>query len=283
MRECEAVIEDEQGALRIAWLEHGDPKNRNVALCVHGLTRNAHDFDMLAGDLAKDRWVLAVDVVGRGRSTWLADPLGYDVPHYARHILAWLDSLGIEQVDWIGTSMGGLIALAAAERRPEIFRSLLLNDIGPFVPQSAMAMIRDYLGLDLSFASVAEIEAHLRLIHKPFGPLTDGQWAHLAEHSAARRDNAWRLHYDPAIREAFAVAAETDIDVWPLYDALSCPTLVIRGAESLLLDDATASAMVERGPRARLVEFAGVGHAPALMAEDQIAVVRRFIEAQSQN
>ena len=283
MRECEAVIEDEQGALRIAWLEHGDPENPNVVLCVHGLTRNAHDFDMLADDLAKDRRVLAVDVVGRGRSSWLADPLGYEVSHYARHILAWLDGLGIDRVDWIGTSMGGLIALAAAERRPEIFRSLLLNDIGPFVPQSAMAMIRDYLGLDLSFDSVDEIEAHLRLIHAPFGPLTDDQWAHLAEHSAARRDHAWRLHYDPAIREPFAVVADSDIDVWPLYDALSCPTLVLRGAESLLLDDATANTMVERGPRARLVEFAGVGHAPALMAEDQIAVVRRFIEAQSPN
>ena len=278
LRERCTLIDDELGRLEIAWLEAGDPQADRTVLCVHGLTRNAHDFDRLAERLSRRARVISIDVPGRGRSSWLSEPTGYAVPHYARQIHAFLARLDIEEVDWIGTSMGGLVAmaLAAGDRLP--YRSLVLNDIGPFVPRSALAMIRDYLGLDLAFPSIEAVDAHLRLVHAPFGPLTDEQWRHLAVHSARADGDQFRLHYDPAIRVPFTEAAESDIDIWPLYDQIDRPTLLLRGADSLILPEATAQAMRERGPGCELVTFEDVGHAPALMAEDQIEPIAEFLD-----
>jgi len=248
-------------------------------VCVHGLTRNARDFDALARALSDRARVLCVDVAGRGRSDWLADPAEYRVDVYARHLLRLLELEGARRVDWVGTSMGGLIgmAIAAGERSP--IERLVLNDIGPFVPKEALGFIGSYLGLDLLFPTVEALEQHLRLIHAPFGPLTDEEWAHLARHSSrALPEGGVRLVYDPAIRVPFDTAAAEDMDVWPLYDRIACPTLVLRGTESRLLLPETAEEMTRRGPKARLVTFPGVGHAPALMAADQIEAVRGFLD-----
>src|SRR6476619_3289185 len=167
--------------LELSYLEHGDPSAARTVVCVHGLTRNAQDFDVMAGLLAsRGCRVLAVDVAGRGHSGWLADPSQYDVPVYAAQIARLLDIVGVAEVDWVGTSMGGLIGIVlAASERPPMTR-LVINDVGPFVPQAALAQIRAYLGLDLTFKDLAELEAHLRLIHGGFGQLTDAQWQHLA-------------------------------------------------------------------------------------------------------
>ncbi len=265
-------------SIGLAWTEWGEEGASRIVLCVHGLTRNARDFDFLAARLAAGgARVICVDIVGRGRSDWLPDPHGYVLDTYIGHMRELMDRLELDTVEWIGTSMGGLIALGLAARQPERIVRLVLNDIGPFVAAAALEPIRAYLGLDLSFADLAELEAHLRVIHAGFGPLTDAQWRHLAIHSARREGGRLRLHYDPAIRVPFLEETAEDLDLWPAWERLSCPVLVLRGALSPVLDAATATAMTMRGPRARLVTFAGIGHAPALMEEEQIETVAGWL------
>jgi pimeloyl-ACP methyl ester carboxylesterase len=277
MRSAIMSLGEPFGELRLHHTDWGDPASRRAVVCVHGLTRNARDFDALARALADGARVVCVDVAGRGRSDRLADPAEYRVDVYARHLLRLLELLGLRRVDWVGTSMGGLIGMEVAAGPGSPIDRLVLNDIGPFVPRAALELIRSYLGLDLLFPDLAALEAHLRLIHAPFGPLTDEQWSHLARHSARVAPEGVRLSYDPAIRVPFEEAAGDDIEAWAAYDRIACPTLVLRGADSALLTKAVAEEMARRGPRARVATFHGVGHAPALMAEDQIAAVRGFL------
>jgi pimeloyl-ACP methyl ester carboxylesterase len=277
VRQDEVEIADGTTTLKLAYTEWGEPSAPRVVVCVHGLTRNARDFDVLAGRLARNARVLCFDVVGRGRSPWLADPRRYGNLVYAVQLRLALARLSIAEVDWVGTSMGGLIGMLVASGPASPIRRLVLNDIGPFVPKAALEIIRSYLGLDLSFRDLAEVEQHLRQIHAPFGPLTDAQWRHLAMHSARPEGTGLRLHYDPRIGIPFADWAGTDIDLWPLYDAVGVPTLLLRGGDSLLLSAETAQAMTTRGPRAELVTWPGIGHAPALMADEQVETVSRWL------
>ncbi len=285
MRQRHVTVADPQGPLDLACVEWGDPNAPRTVLCIHGLTRNARDFDALAQALADaGARVIAVDVAGRGQSRWLDDPARYAAPTYVGHIAALLAALGLAEVDLVGTSMGGIIGMGLAARldpaRPAPIRRLVLNDVGGFVPRAALEPIAAYLGVPPRlFADIAALEAHLRQIHAPFGPLSDAEWAHLARHSARPAIGGFVLHYDPRIAAPFLAGAAADIDLWPLYDAIACPTLVLRGAESILLPADVALAMTRRGPRAELVTFQGVGHAPALMAPDQIQAVRRFLAA----
>ncbi len=259
-------------ALELAYLDWGDPGAPRTVICVHGLTRNAHDFDALAEALAaRGCRVLAVDIAGRGRSGWLNDPAQYAVPVYAAHMAKFLELLGLSGVDWVGTSMGGLIGMVlAAGEHPPMAR-LVINDIGPFVPVQALQQIQAYLGLDLRFKDLAELEAHLRKIHGSFGPLTDAQWHKLASSSGRELPDGWRLRYDPAIREVFDASA--DVALWELWDHIRVPTFVLRGGESILLTAETVAEMQRRGPPVQAVTFPGVGHAPALMAQDQIDAI----------
>ena len=264
--------------IELGYADWGAPAASRVAVCVHGLTRNARDFDPLAEALVGRGYrVIAVDVVGRGRSSWLPDPKGYVVPHYVGHLSRFLALMGLRGVDWIGTSMGGIIGmgLAAADETP--IGRLVLNDIGPFVPREALVNIQTYLGLDLGFSSLEEVEQHLRMVHSGFGRLEDHQWRHLAEHGSRRDERGWRLHYDPAIRIPYADLTDGDIDLWPIWDRIACPTLVLRGAESTLLTEATAQEMQHRGPKATLVTIPEAGHAPALMAAEQIETILRWL------
>lgn len=265
--------------LRLAYTEWGVASDARAVLCVHGLTRNGRDFDVLAAALAGERRVICPDVVGRGKSDWLADSAGYANPAYVGHLLAFLNHLGIATVDWIGTSMGGLIGMLAAALAESPVRSLLLNDIGAVLPRAALERIGAYAGADPSFDDKAGIEAYLRETYAGFGPLTDEQWRHMAEISARPKpDGRFGLAYDPAIGDAFESAPpKADVELWPLWDALSCPVMVLRGETSDVLPADAAAEMTTRGPTARLVEFAGVGHAPALMSDDQIAVVRDWL------
>lgn len=264
--------------LELSYLEHGPSSAPRTVVCVHGLTRNAHDFDVLAGALAaRDCRVLAIDVAGRGASGWLPDPAQYDLPFYAAQIARLLDILGVAAVDWVGTSMGGLIGIVlAAGERPPMLR-LVINDIGPAVPQAALEQIRSYLGLDLIFADMVELEAHLRLIHAGFGQLTDAQWRHLAVHSSRKTPEGLRLHYDPSIRAPFMAVAAQDIDMWELWDRVRCPTFVLHGADSPLLTPAILQEMGRRGPPLQAVTLPGVGHAPALMADEQVAIIAGWL------
>jgi pimeloyl-ACP methyl ester carboxylesterase len=264
--------------LGLAHVEWGDLQAERVVFCVHGLTRNARDFDALATELAaRGARVLALDVAGRGRSDWLPEPRHYDVSLYAAQVAALLRRLGLARVDWVGTSMGGLIGITLAGQDDPPIARLVLNDIGAFVPASALAPIKAYLGLDLRFASLDELEQHLRLIHAGFGDLSDEQWRHLARHSARPDGDGYRMHYDPQIKMPFAEGEAADIDLWDVWERIRCPCLLLRGGESQILPADVAQAMTRRGPGAELVTFEGVGHAPALMDNGQIGTVARWL------
>jgi pimeloyl-ACP methyl ester carboxylesterase len=265
------------GDYGLSYADWGSPNAARTIVCVHGLTRNGRDFDHLALVLQDHARVLCPDMVGRGLSDPLRDPEQYALPTYVAHMLQLLDQLELGQVDWVGTSMGGLIGMGVAAAGAPI-RRLVLNDIGPFIPKAALERINTHLGLSLSFASLAALEAHLREIHAGFGPLTDAEWRHLAEHSASRReDGTFRLSYDQRLAEPMKRGPLADIDLWPVWDQIRCPVLVLRGTQSELLLAATAEEMTRRGAGAEVVEIDGTGHAPALMAKDQIAIVRDWL------
>ena len=265
------------GFHRIAYVEWGEARDRAV-ICAHGLTRNGRDFDRLAVALAARR-VVCPDMAGRGRSDWLADGAGYGYPQYCADMNALIARLAVEAVDWVGTSMGGLIGLMLAARPNSPIRRLVLNDIGPFVPKAALARLAGYVGKDPAFADRAALEAYLRQVHATWGPLDDADWRHLAEHGHRRDEGGGlRLAYDPAIGRAFD-GPLNDVDLWALWEKMTCPVLVLRGGQSDLLLRETAEAMTARGPRARLVEFAEAGHAPSLMTAHQVDVVKDWLLA----
>lgn len=281
---------DTQGLHRMAYWEWGERDNPRVVVCVHGLTRQGRDFDTLARALAADYRVVCPDVVGRGRSDWLADPAGYQVPAYVADMVALLARLGASQVDWVGTSMGGLIGLGVASLRDgaggTLVRRLLLNDVGPALGADAIQRIGTYVGLPKRYASLDEAADYLWSISKGFGPHSREQWLALTRPQLKpvqdEQGDGFVSHYDPRIGLPFkavtpALAAAGEALLWQRYDSLRCPTLVLRGAESDLLTHETALAMTQRGPKARLVELAGVGHAPTLIAADQVALVQEFL------
>ncbi|MFH5923783.1 alpha/beta fold hydrolase [Roseomonas xinghualingensis] len=263
-----------QATLR--WVEWG-PADGEPVLCVHGLTRNGRDFDVLAARLAAHgRRVICPDVFGRGFSDWLPDPKLYSVPVYAQAFAQFLAHLP-KPFDWIGTSMGGLIGMALAAMPECAPRRMVLNDIGPFLPARALQRIAAYLALAHDFASIEEVETHLRLVHASFGNLSDAAWRQMAESSARLTpEGRWVLHYDPAIAASAANTPITDIDLWQNWEILRLPILVLRGAESDLLDEKTAAAMEAR-PQTRVVTFSHCGHAPALMEPEQTSIIVGFI------
>lgn len=274
------------GFHRMAYVEWGDPANPRVLVCVHGLTRCGRDFDTLAQVLADRYRVVCPDVVGRGMSDWLRDPQLYAIPQYVQDMTALLARLDVETVDWLGTSMGGMIGMAiAAQPHPSLgpIRRLILNDVGPVLAASALKRIGAYLATPPTFASLDEAERYVRTVAAPFGQLSDAQWRHLTENVVkSGTDGRLILRYDPGIAIPYATAAAAqgegkDIELWPLYDAIRCPTLVIRGEHSDLLSRETVAAMTARGPRAGSVEIPDVGHAPMFMHDAQIAVVRDFL------
>jgi pimeloyl-ACP methyl ester carboxylesterase len=273
------------GLHRMAYWEWAGPSaDAPVLLCVHGLARQGRDFDTLARAMQDRYRVVCPDVVGRGRSDWLRNPAGYQPPAYVADMVTLIARLGVEQVDWLGTSMGGLIGLGLAVQpgQPNPIRRLVLNDVGPSVKAEWVQRILSYLGKAPTFENQAEGVAYLRTISATFGPIGDAQWAQLCAPMLVEQDGRWRLHYDPAIAQAVAAttpetAAASEALLWHIWDALRCPTLLLRGKDSDVLPADTAQAMTQRGPRAHLVEFAGVGHAPMLVSAEQIAPVRNFL------
>ena len=270
-------VEGPDGIYALSYAEWGRPDAACTVVCVHGLTRTGRDFDHLAAVLQDHARVICPDMVGRGLSDPLGNPELYALPTYVAHMLQVMDKLELGEVDWVGTSMGGLIGMGVAASGAPI-RRLVLNDIGPFIPKAALERINMYLGLSLSFASLEALEAHLREIHAGFGALSDAEWRHLAEHSASRReDGTFRLSYDQRLGEPMKRGPIEDVDLWPVWEQIRCPVLVLRGVQSDLLLAEIAEEMTRRGPRAEVVEIDGTGHAPALMAKDQIEIVRDWL------
>jgi pimeloyl-ACP methyl ester carboxylesterase len=275
---------------RMAYWQWGDASATHTIVCVHGLTRQGRDFDVLAQALVaasqEPLRVVCPDVVGRGQSDWLANPQGYGIPSYSADMLALLAQLQPKTLDWVGTSMGGLIGMAVCAHAQAVgatVRRLVLNDVGPVLEWQSLVRIGAYLGKNMHFDSLQQAADALWSIASSFGPHTPAQWLELSRHMV--RDDPQggvRLHYDPAIGLPFlGVTQEQTVQgeaaLWGLYDAISAQTLLLRGADSDLLSRQTAQQMTERGPRARLVEFAGVGHAPTLVAQPQLDTVLSFL------
>lgn len=275
---------DARGLHRMAYWEWGDAANPRVLMCVHGMSRQGRDFDVLAHALCGEFRVICPDVAGRGRSDWLADPAAYQLPTYVADMVTLLARLDAKELFWFGTSMGGLIGMALASYAQSPIERLVLNDVGPAIRPEAVARIGAYLGLPLRWSSVDEAAAYLWTISSSFGPHTPEQWRALSRPMLKADGDGYVLHYDPNIGVAVRAATPEAITagealLWAGYDAIRARTLVLRGAESDLLTAETAQAMSQRGPKARVVEFAGVGHAPTLIAPEQIAVVRDFLLA----
>jgi len=269
------------GLHRLSYLEWGDPANPRVLVCVHGLTRCARDFDPLAAALADHYRVVCPDMPGRGESSWLKNPMEYGQPTYVNDAVTLVARLGVDAVDWVGTSMGGLLGMALASLEGNPIRRMVVNEAGPLVAAAALERIGTYVGKAPELPSIEVAERYIRTISAPFGPHTDAEWRFLTEHVVRQKpDGTYRVHYDPALAVPFnAAAPHKDIDLWPVWEQVRCPTLVIRGELSDLLSRETAERMKASGPRAQVIEIPGVGHAPTLMQPDQIAMVRNFLLA----
>jgi pimeloyl-ACP methyl ester carboxylesterase len=269
------------GLHRLAYLEWGTPNRERVLVCVHGLTRCARDFDVLAASLAADYRVICPDLPGRGDSDWLQAPDEYQLTTYLSDMVTLIARADVESVAWVGTSLGGLVGMMLAALPGSPVTKLVLNDVGPVLAASSLARIAGYLAQQPALPTFEAAEAYVRSVYAPFGPHSDAEWCQLTRHTVRElADGSFRLHHDPAISLAFtARPVDRDVDLWGVYDAIRCPTLVLRGAESDLLSRETAEQMAQRGPRARVVEIANVGHAPSLLHGDQVAVVKGFLLA----
>ncbi len=250
----------------------------------HGLARTGRDMDELAEHLVGLGYrVICPDTLGRGLSEWSPDPVNeYQLAFYAKLATALVDQLGLQTFHWVGTSMGGAIGtVAAAGALRGRMRSLVLNDNGPSLATPAIERIKAYAGNPPAFTKVSELESFLRTAYKPFGWLSDAQWTRLAETSTRRLpDGRVTPHYDPAITGQF-FHHPNDYELWPFYDRLSLPVLCLRGAESDLLLRETTDAMQQRGPKAKVVEIPGCGHAPALNTAMQLELISSFVVASS--
>ncbi|MDM0111997.1 alpha/beta hydrolase [Variovorax sp. J22R133] len=272
------------GFRSLGYAEWGPERAERTIVCVHGVSRTGRDFDVLAASLAAEgARVVAPDLPGRGRSEWLASPAHYTDRAYMRALSTLIARLDVEEVDWVGTSLGGHIGMLMAAERGTPVRRLVLNDFGARISASALRRIGGYLGKQWRFQSIDELETHLREIHAPFGELTDAQWRHLAQHSATPDPSGgFRFHFDPAIGMRFAIPIYLDVVLWQLWDKIDMPVLILRGENSDLLTEATTRDMLRRGAAAKagkvtLAEVPGCGHAPALMDDAQIALIKSFL------
>ena len=281
----------------MAYASWGPANAAHVVFCVHGLTRQGRDFDILAQALVAAAEaaqlppirVICPDVVGRGRSDWLPDPMGYQFPQYASDMAVLIQSLNsqrpIQRLDWVGTSMGGVIGmLLAAQDLPVPIRNLVLNDIGPPVSWKSIQFMQTYVGEVGRFASVQDAANAMWEVSKSFGPHTTAEWLALSQHMVKRLDDgAYCLHYDPQLRVPIRAVTEEatkagEATLWQIYDAVRCKTLLIHGAQSELLSVDAVKAMTQRGPRVQVATLEGVGHAPTLTHQDQIDIVLAFLE-----
>lgn len=275
-----------QGSHRITYSDWA-PENPNPVICVHGLTGNGHDFNDLAQDLIQHgHRVIALDLAGRGRSEFLADPMDYNYAQYERDLTALLVHLDLTtpgSVDWLGVSLGGLLGFRIAGREGSPIKRLLINDVGPEVPEAALDFIYQVIAQEYIFADIPSMEKRMRETRGlSWGPVTDKQWQDMAEHNArALEDGRITYHYDPNIAQIFKTEPTGETDLWPYWDSITCPIKILWGAQSMILTDEIIQAMKSRGPDFDLHIFKDCGHVPSLMAPNQIEVVRQWLTLQT--
>ncbi len=272
------ISQNSDGMRRVAYVEWGDPSNERVVFCVHGLTRNGRDFDYLADALQASFRVICPDIAGRGKSDNLKNPLDYGYPQYIRDMLLLLEQLGVNEIDWVGTSMGGALGMMLAGLENSPIRRLVMNDVGPFACKESLRQIKDYLGIPTFFPDRDAAESFFRRIYAGVGHLEPEQWRHLVEYGTRQlADGRLTLAYDVNIAAPYADVEIKDVDFSPLWLRVKCPVLVLHGMQSEILSETTVQYMLHNGPPTRLVEFPGIGHAPMLMNDAQIAPILEFL------
>ncbi len=263
-----------KGFHRIAYRDWGRVKSPETVFCLHGLTRNAYDFDNLAKVLSVNRRVICPDIVGRGNSDWLPSHEDYNLPQYNLDIAVLAaktarNSNGV--FDLIGTSLGGLMGIILASMQNSPVKRLVINDIAPEVPYSALKRLSQYLGEDPFFDNLVQAEAYLREKYAPFSPMSDKNWRRMTKHSTRKSGDGFRLAYDPAISENYRrYWLLMYFSLWNYWDKINCPVLILRGKESDFLTEPLLSRMTDALPHADVVEFDGVGHTPSLNSAEQI-------------
>lgn len=266
------------GLHKIAFQQWGDKKNPNVLVCAHGLTRQKHDFDDLAKRLSQHYRVLSFDFPGRGESDWLQNKSSYDFAQYIVDALIVVAYSNQNKVHWLGTSMGGILGMLLASMDNSPINKLIINDVGPFIPKTALSRIADYLSQPVEFDNEEQFELYLRTIHASFGALTDDQWKRLTRYSQRKLTNGKiTLHYDPGIALPYASNATQDVDLWPVWHAITQQCLLIHGEQSDLLSAETAQQMTKTGPKSELLTIPNTGHAPALMNDNDIDYIHRWL------
>ena len=264
------------GFQKLCYREWGAAENPRVVMCVHGLSRNRRDFDALAAALAKDYRILAVDMPGRGDSDWLPAAADYNYPFFQTLLAALIAVSGAATVDWVGTSMGGILGMALASQPGSPIRRLVLNDIGPFISGASRAANTNVTAATTVWPDEETAIAAVLEYRKAFGPFTPAAARKFARDSlVASADGGWRLHFDPRIMTG---RDTSDADMWAAWNRIDVPVLCLWGVESILLSAATVERMRATGPRAEVYALAGVGHCPGLTSDAEIARIQAFLE-----
>lgn len=264
------------GLHRMVYHEWGSQDNERVLVCVHGLARNSRDFDEIAKALSREYRVICPDIVGRGESDRLLNPADYGMPQYLSDIMVLLARLNVEKVDWLGTSMGGIIGMLLASMPKSPIRKLILNDIGAFVSQDALARIGDYL-VPKHFATLDEAQDFMQATYAGLRNLTDIQWQNLTRHGFRQEAQGWTQHYDPAIGDITRATANQDVDLWPAWRAIQCPQMLIWGEDSDVLSRATVEQMQQENSAMSLYSLPGIPHVPSLMEEAHIQKITQWL------
>ncbi len=270
------------GFHRINYLEWGNTKDfihQETLLCVHGLTRNARDFDYLASKLCDNYRIVCPDVVGRGDSDHLLDDESYNYLQYNADMNALIARIGTKDLNWIGTSMGGIIGMVLASISQSPIKRLIVNDIGPEVSRDALMSIANYIGKSSEFKSLKEVEDYLREIYPEFAPMSNEDWTHMAKHSSKKTEHGtYKMKVDPRVGDAFRDSITYfNVDMWDIWDKITCPVLVLRGKNSSFLTEETAKKMLTCGPQTTVVEFENTGHTPTFRNDEQVKVVSDWL------
>lgn len=264
----------------IFYKEWGDSSNPNVLLCAHGLTRNSGDFDYLCRKMEDQYHIVCPDMPGRGQSDWLAkDEYHYTV--YIADAIALIARLGAKKIDWIGTSMGGLMGMILAAQPNTPIRKLVINDAGPAMSRETQISIGKYAGNDDRFNTFEEVVAYFKNLYSTWGKVSDEHWVNLARQSSRQLpDGIFSLAYDPAIVAPLKenLDALQDVSVWPIYEAVQIPMLLLHGTESTILSSNLVEEMKQRNKNLEVIDFPGIGHAPSLTEESQVELIRTWLQ-----
>jgi pimeloyl-ACP methyl ester carboxylesterase len=267
------------GFHNVSYVEWGSSNSKRTILCGHGMTRNGRDFDLMASQLSTNSRVVCPDLIGRGDSTWFADSHLYNQAQYLIDMTALIARLDVTSITWVGTSLGGLLGMYLASQQNSPITSLILNDVGPVVPRSAIARIAKYAAGDVTFPNLDVAQQYMRRIFATGEDLSDEVWCNLTQHSVKLQpDGSYALAYDPKVSSSMFKFWFTGVHLWPIWERIKCPVLILWGANSDVLLPETVERMCKSGPQIEVVKIPNCGHAPSLMAKDQIDIIGNWLE-----